>query len=77
MMINWKPIDSAPKDGRRILIAHHDRCRSTETSFARWENNHPDPYWAYEGMQRITDCRRQVAIAWDNPPSPPTIESFT
>ena len=82
---NWKPIDTAPKDGRRILIAYYDGIVGDTANkprimvgFARWDaqlyNDRPRPYWEYEGSRRVTWCREQVAIAWDEPPTPPTIE---
>ncbi len=43
-MSEWLPIDSAPKDGSRILIG---RVRSAGVHSAHWE---VDPSWAWEGV---------------------------
>lgn len=71
----WKPIESAPKDGTRILIAYYDRKGDTEkkrVGFAKWDSqpgyDRPRPYWDIEGWRRVSICRDQVAVAWAEAP---------
>lgn len=47
-MSDWRPIETAPKDGTRILVwaLHYGRFR--DIAFARWEDLRPEPsdYWS-------------------------------
>ena len=83
MTPDWKPIESAPKDGRRIMIAFYDRSfikKEVWVDFAKWQpqdgHDRPRPYWAYESIKSVTWCRSLVPIAWDDAPPPPTLESL-
>lgn len=75
MSVEWKPIESAPKDGTRILIAHYDRLGNPDqknVSFAKWDGqpgySRPRPFWDIEGCHRVSFSRDQVAVAWAEVP---------
>ena len=79
--IEWKPIESAPKDGTLILVAHYNRTwrtKEVKVSLAVWDEdkygNPPYPHWDY-GRNNSYDMReslQQVAFAWwSKVPSPP------
>ena len=64
MNANWKPIETAPKDGSRILVWIPGE---EMTRIARWDRmefyTHPKPYWSIErGVSRTRRDR-------ENPPS--------
>lgn len=52
-MSEWQPIESAPKDGTRILLYYPIFGRNPHQEFGKWElqkhNNKPAPYWSGDG----------------------------
>lgn len=51
----WLPIDSAPKDGQRILAARVEGSYCLWVHDARWLNRRPleGPGWHYENATRL------------------------
>ncbi len=53
MSKNWQPIETAPKDGTRILLYFPVFGEAPHQEFGRWEvqafNNKPNPYWSGDG----------------------------
>lgn len=68
----WQPIETALKDGTRILI-----CGGNRVYIARWDDDRyaqrPRPYFARESMARqsVTDDRAFGATHWMPLPAPP------
>lgn len=74
--MNWKPMDSAPKD-RRILLEWLDGD-FWEIEFGQWESEQfyrkPKAHWQGEGRywRGIRFYRERSPVAWMEVPEPPT-----
>ena len=70
----WFGIDSAPKDGTRILVAHRGRHQ-----IAQWDDDKyarkPKPFWRTTGPWGVTADRANPPTVWAPlPPLPNTAD---
>lgn len=63
----WQPIDSAPKDGTKILVCHEDKHGNKEVLAAHWGSGCWQTGFAFEGIRYTTH--------WMPLPSPPKEQS--
>ena len=69
----WQPIETAPTDGTRILVAGG----KSQVHIARWNDDRyaqkPGPYFAYEssGRPSVSDDRAAQPTLWQPLPAPP------
>lgn len=75
----WQPIDTAPKDGSRILLFYSKSRKEgvTETAVGRWEiqkyHDRPRPYWENEKyIGDVSYKRENPPTHWMPLPSPPS-----
>ena len=69
--MNWQKIETAPKDGRWLLlhILEGDE-NNAATTIGRWNSGAIEGEWMYEGM-----CPSELEPAyWMSMPEPPTQE---
>ncbi len=68
--MNWQPIETAPKDGRRIIVSCDGRVRT-----AYWTDNgearRPKPYWYYDSAMGVKWVRNNPPTHWMPLPEPP------
>ena len=75
--MNWQPIETAPKDGTRILVYQRGRQRWV---CAVWDDNRysrkPSPYWRPDDERSygILASRNDQPTTWMPLPSPPSVE---
>lgn len=74
----WQPIETAPKDGTRILLYYPARTlfSSATTVFGRWEAEvhakKPRPYWSSDiSFIGITAHRESPPTHWMHKPAAP------
>ena len=61
-MMNWQPIETAPKDGTRILV-----MMRRSVHIARWESTaktYDDPYWHTEDPINLVTQRHNPPKVW-------------
>ncbi len=75
-MSEWQPIETAPKDGRRIMLFYPPNG----IVFGRWNEDEwsqrPTPYWSND-TERISGTRyakRHPPTHWQPLPEPPKVE---
>lgn len=74
--MKWQPIDTAPKDGEKILlyVPNIKFPQYSKISIGKWDNDKyvkkPRPYWDY-GELRVTDMRNKQPTHWMPLPEPP------
>lgn len=65
----WQPMETAPKDGRLILVTARSRIY-----LAQWDDQsgwkRPRPYWDYGSAFGIPFMREKPPIAWMPLPPP-------
>lgn len=68
---SWQPIETAPRDGSRILVWS---ARTGRTNVAKWDDDsfakHPKPYWELESY-RTMDARQRQPTHWMPMPAAP------
>ncbi len=63
--MSWKPIDIAPRDGRRIVVAFRSPMSAEITAFvARWG----DAAWEREATSGEVEVSGDTAFAWTDLP---------
>ena len=77
-MSNWKTIESAPKDGQRVLLYFPKFGNGPHQEVGYWEtqafNVKPKPYWTGDGerVYGVSWYRNQPPTHWQPlPPAPP------
>lgn len=72
MMDDWKPIETAPKDGTRILLFQRGKvvCGSWDEQPL---NSKPKPFWSHDRIRvfGVTDARENPPTHWMPLPPPP------
>lgn len=64
-MGEWQPIETAPKDGSRILL-----LRRQQIVCGYWRRNWGEPYWAHDAHV-VDDARWFPPTHWMPLPDPP------
>jgi hypothetical protein len=74
-MSEWQPIETAPKDGRHILV-YPGTYNGVTASPARWERDDgvkaPRPYWLRLDAWSVIKSRCLTPTHWMPMPEPPT-----
>jgi hypothetical protein len=68
MMSEWQPIETAPKDGKDILVWAVTRLGTGYYGIAHWHRGASD-YWAIESDDQ--EVRGDDIKAWTPLPAPP------
>lgn len=75
-MSKWKPIETAPQDGTRILV--WSTIYGGKVVVARYDDDRfsrkPRPYWRIDAAYAINDSRRNQPTHWMELPKPPGSE---
>lgn len=73
----WRDMDTAPKDGSRVMLLLPERKYWERAIFGSWRTDehakHPRPYWTHD-QERICgtlDTRRYQPVAWQPVPAAP------
>lgn len=76
-MSDWQPIETAPKDGTRVLLYRESRFEWTRIIVGQWDTerfaNKPRPYWTHD-LERLTgktEARATTVTHWQPLPEPP------
>jgi hypothetical protein len=75
--MNWQPIETAPKDGTRVLLFWlAGLYGSRHIEFGRWDDDKyarkgPRPYWTGERPNNASAYRASQPTHWMPMPEPP------
>ena len=73
----WQPIETAPRDGTRVLLFRQSHITGAQIVFGRWNDDRfrprPRPYWTHdlERVWGVTEAREAQPTHWMPPPEPP------
>jgi hypothetical protein len=74
---DWKPIETAPKDGTHILL-YPTRWTGISADVGVFDHDkyakRPRPYWRRRGSNSVTDDRGLAPTHWQHLPPPPITE---
>jgi hypothetical protein len=81
-MDTWQPIDSAPKNGTRILLFRPTAFCTCHIVIGLWNedtrHDHPKPYWSHDAEHELgtKEARKFQPSHWMPLPEHPQIEAI-
>ena len=73
----WLPIETAPKDGSRVLLWRESSLEWARIVIGQWDTERfvskPRPYWTHD-LERLTgkaEARKTAVTHWQPLPAPP------